>query len=162
MASHIVASSVPVSSASSAEPMNKIVHITPHFAVTGALRAGRLRGGRRAGLQVHRLQPAGRRVAGPPDEPRRRRELAADAGLGFRHIPVTKADVFSERVVGGMRDGAARARRPGARALRLRPALGDRLGRSRGARPARRSVLAEARRRRLQPGALRDELEDQA
>ena len=27
--------------------------------------------------------------------------LAADAGLGFRHIPVTKAEAFSERVVGG-------------------------------------------------------------
>jgi uncharacterized protein (TIGR01244 family) len=28
-------------------------------------------------------------------------QLAADAGLGFRHIPVTKAEVFSDRVVGG-------------------------------------------------------------
>ena len=33
---------------------------------------------------------------------RQEAELAAAAGLGFRHIPVTKAEAFSDRVVDGM------------------------------------------------------------
>ena len=141
--------------------MKRIVRITPHFAVTGALAAGRLRGGCRAGLPVHRLEPAGRRVAGLPRSGRDGASWPRDAGLGFRHIPVTKAEAFSERVVGGTRDGARRARRSGARALRLRPALGDRLGRGRVARPARRCACCRSSPPPASTSkALRDELED--
>jgi len=81
--------------------MNRIVHITPHFAVTGALQPGDFAQAAAQGFKsiVSNL-PDGESQAHPTS--RQEAQLAADAGLGFRHIPVTKAEVFSDRVVGGM------------------------------------------------------------
>lgn len=80
--------------------MNRIVRITPQFAVTGALHPGDFAEAAALGFKSI--------ISNLPDGEQPRRptsgqsaELAAEAGLGFRHIPVTKADVFSERVVGG-------------------------------------------------------------
>src|SRR5215510_8664833 len=80
--------------------MNRIVYITPHFAVTGALQPDDL--ARAAALGFRSIisnLPDGESQVHPTSQQEAR--LAADAGLGFRHIPVTKAEAFSERVVGG-------------------------------------------------------------
>ena len=81
--------------------MNKIKQITPKFAVAGALGPEDIRAAAAAGFRaiVSNL-PDGE--AGAPLLSAEEARLAADAGLGFRHIPATKHDVFSERVVGGM------------------------------------------------------------
>lgn len=80
--------------------MHRIVQITPHFAVTGALQAADFREAAALGFRsiVSNL-PDGEMASVPTSE--QEAQLATEAGLGFRHIPVTKADVFSERVVGG-------------------------------------------------------------
>jgi sulfide:quinone oxidoreductase len=81
--------------------MNKIKQITPHFAVTGMLRVEDFAEIAAAGFKsiVSNL-PDGESAAqlSSADEAR----LAEQAGLGFRHIPTTKFEVFSERVVGGV------------------------------------------------------------
>lgn len=80
--------------------MNRIVHITPHFAVTGALQPADFEEAAALGFKsVVSNLPDGEQPAHPTS--RQAAELAAKAGLGFRHIPVTKADAFSERVVVG-------------------------------------------------------------
>jgi sulfide:quinone oxidoreductase len=80
--------------------MNKITHLTPHFAVTGALAREHLVEAAAMGFKsiVSNL-PDGESAAYPTS--RQEAELAANAGLGFRHIPATKADIFSDRVVEG-------------------------------------------------------------
>jgi sulfide:quinone oxidoreductase len=81
--------------------MNRIVQITPHFAVTGALQPGDV--ARIAALGFKSIVsnlPDGESQVHPTS--RQEAELAAAAGLGFRHIPVTKAEAFSDRVVDGM------------------------------------------------------------
>ena len=85
--------------------MKRIVRITPHFAVTGALEPADFEAAAALGFRsIISNLPDGELAA--TQRPRGKRELAADAGLGFRHIPVTKAEAFSERVVGGTTDGA--------------------------------------------------------
>jgi uncharacterized protein (TIGR01244 family) len=81
--------------------MNRIVQITPHFAVTGALQPDDIARVAALGFKsiVSNL-PDGESQVHPTS--RREAELAAAAGLGFRHIPVTKAEAFSDRVVDGM------------------------------------------------------------
>src|SRR5262245_28293092 len=81
--------------------MNRIVQITPHFAVTGALRPGDFAEAVALGFKsiVSNL-PDGESPVHPTS--RQEAELAAQAGLVFRHIPVTKAEAFSDRVVEGM------------------------------------------------------------
>ena len=80
--------------------MKRIVRITPHFAVTGALEPADFEAAAALGFRsiVSNL-PDGELPAYPAAAEGAR--LAAGAGLGFRHIPVTKAEAFSERVVGG-------------------------------------------------------------
>ncbi len=81
--------------------MNKIKQITPQFAVTGALRPEDIRTAAAAGFKtIISNLPDGE--VGAPLLSTEEAQLAADAGLSFRHIPTTKHDVFSERVVGGM------------------------------------------------------------
>jgi uncharacterized protein (TIGR01244 family) len=80
--------------------MKRIVRITPHFAVTGALEPADFEAAAALGFRsIISNLPDGELAASPAAA--REAELAAEAGLGFRHIPVTKAEAFSERVVGG-------------------------------------------------------------
>jgi len=81
--------------------MNKITQITPHLAVTGALRPEDVAEAAALGFKsiVSNL-PDGESSAHPTS--RQEADLAAQAGLGYRHIPTTKADVFSDRVVDGV------------------------------------------------------------
>jgi sulfide:quinone oxidoreductase len=81
--------------------MNRIVHITPHFAVTGALQPSDFAQAAALGFKsiVSNL-PDGESQVHPPSQ--QEAQLAAAAGLGFGHIPVTKAEAFSDRVVEGM------------------------------------------------------------
>jgi sulfide:quinone oxidoreductase len=80
--------------------MKRIVRITPRFAVTGALEPADFETAAAMGFRsILSNLPDGESAAHPTAAEAGR--LAADAGLGFRHIPVTKADAFSERVVGG-------------------------------------------------------------
>jgi sulfide:quinone oxidoreductase len=81
--------------------VSRIVHITPQFAVAGAMRPEDFPAAAAQGFKaiVSNLPDgeAGNRLSGAEEA-----RLAADAGLAFRHIPATKAEVFSERVAGGM------------------------------------------------------------
>jgi sulfide:quinone oxidoreductase len=84
--------------------MNKVTHITPHFAVTGALQPADFAQIAAAGFKsILSNLPDGEAPAHPTSL--QAAELAARAGLGFRHIPTTKADLFTDRVVDGI--GAA-------------------------------------------------------
>jgi uncharacterized protein (TIGR01244 family) len=83
--------------------MHKLVRITPHFAVTGAMQPADF--AEAAGLGFKSI------LSNLPDgessaylTAKQEAELAAQTGLGFRHVPVTKQDVFSEQVVGGVGD----------------------------------------------------------
>jgi sulfide:quinone oxidoreductase len=69
--------------------MKRIVRITPHFAVTGALEPGDFEAAAALGFRsiVSNL-PDGELPAYPAAAEGAR--LAAGAGLGFRHIPVTR------------------------------------------------------------------------
>jgi len=81
--------------------MNKITHIRPHFAVTGALRPDDFAEIAAAGFKsVLSNLPDGESSAHLTG--REEAELAARAGLGFRHVPTTKADLFTPRVVDGV------------------------------------------------------------
>jgi uncharacterized protein (TIGR01244 family) len=81
--------------------MNRIIEITPHFAVTGALQRADFAQAAAAGFRsIISNLPDGESQVHPTS--RQETELAAEAGLGFRHIPVTKAEAFSDRVVEGM------------------------------------------------------------
>jgi uncharacterized protein (TIGR01244 family) len=79
--------------------MNRIVAITPQFAVTGALQPADFAEAAALGFRsVISNLPDGEQPAYPTSQ--QEAQLAAKAGLGFRHIPVTKANAFSEDVVG--------------------------------------------------------------
>ncbi len=80
--------------------MRKLVRITPHFAVTGALQPEDFAEAAALGFKsiVSNL-PDGESSAHLTAQ--QEAELAQRAGLSFRHIPTTTPEVFSERVVGG-------------------------------------------------------------
>jgi uncharacterized protein (TIGR01244 family) len=83
--------------------MNKVTQITSHFAVTGALQPADFAEIAAAGFKsVLSNLPDGESPAYPTSA--QEAELAARAGLGFRHIPTTKADLFTNRVVDGIGD----------------------------------------------------------
>lgn len=83
--------------------MNKVTHITPHFAVTGALQPADFAEIAAAGFNsVLSNLPDGESRAHPTS--RQAAELAASAGLAFRHVPTTKADLFTDRVIDGVGD----------------------------------------------------------
>jgi len=84
--------------------MNKITHITPCFAVTGALEPADFATAAALGFKaiVSNL-PDGESSRHPTSNAEAK--FAAEAGLAFRHIPATKHDVFGDRVV----DGTSRA-----------------------------------------------------
>lgn len=90
--------------------MNKLTQITPHVAVTGALQPPDFALIAAAGFKsVLSNLPDGEQPAHPTA--RQEAELAERAGLGFRHVPTTKADLFTSRVVDGV--GAALRELPG-------------------------------------------------
>jgi len=83
--------------------MNKVTHINPHIAVTGALQPADFTAIAAAGFKsVLSNLPDGESTAYPTS--RQEAELSARAGLGFRHVPATKADLFTSRVVDGVGD----------------------------------------------------------
>jgi sulfide:quinone oxidoreductase len=81
--------------------MHKLTHITPAFAVTGALQPADFAEIAAAGFRsVLSNLPDGEQTAYPSS--RQAAELAARAGLAFRHVPTTKAELFTDRVVDGI------------------------------------------------------------
>lgn len=81
--------------------MHRITAITPAFAVTGALGPEDFAAAAQRGFRsVISNLPDGELAAAPTS--RQEADLAAAAGLGFRHIPATKFDALSEDVVGRM------------------------------------------------------------
>lgn len=78
--------------------MRPIIRITDRFAVTGFLEPADYAEAARLGFHaiVSNL-PDGESPRHPTAA--QAAQLAAAAGLGFRHIPVTKFDLFSDRVV---------------------------------------------------------------
>jgi sulfide:quinone oxidoreductase len=81
--------------------MKKITHITPHFAVTGALGPADFAEARRMGFRsIISNLPDGESAMHPTSA--QGEALARQAGLAFRHVPAVKFDLFSERVLGGM------------------------------------------------------------
>jgi sulfide:quinone oxidoreductase len=83
--------------------MPKLTHITPAFAVTGALQPADFADIAAAGFRsVLSNLPDGESAAHPTG--RQAAELAARAGLAFRHVPTTKTELFTDRVVDGVGD----------------------------------------------------------
>jgi uncharacterized protein (TIGR01244 family) len=83
--------------------MIRLTRITPQFAVTGALQEGDFAEIAAAGFKsVLSNLPDGE--SGAHLGSRREAELVARAGLAFRHVPTTKADLFTDRVVDGVGD----------------------------------------------------------
>jgi sulfide:quinone oxidoreductase len=81
--------------------MNETRAITPLFAVTGALQPADFAEIAAAGFKsVLSNLPDGESRAHPTSK--EEAELAARAGLAFRHVPTTKADLFTDRVVDGV------------------------------------------------------------
>ena len=81
--------------------MHKLTYITPAFAVTGALQPADFAQIAAAGFKsVLSNLPDGEQASHPTS--RQAAELAARAGLAFRHVPTTKAELFTDRVVDGI------------------------------------------------------------
>jgi sulfide:quinone oxidoreductase len=81
--------------------VNKIVYLTPHFAVTGALQPEDFPGVAAQGFKsILSNLPDGESSKYPSSS--EEAGLAGGAGLAFRHVPATKSDVFSDRVVEGV------------------------------------------------------------
>jgi sulfide:quinone oxidoreductase len=84
------------------EAMNKIVQITPRFAVTGALAPADLAVAAGLGFRaVLSNLPDGELPAAPDSA--EERALAAQAGLGFAHVPVRKGDMDLAAIAEGVR-----------------------------------------------------------
>lgn len=82
--------------------MDKIVYLTPQFAVSGALEPEDFAAIAALGFRaVINNRPDGEEPAQltAADEAR----LAEAAGLGYRFVPAAKLDLFTDGVVGGMR-----------------------------------------------------------
>lgn len=140
--------------------MGKIIQITSCFAVSGALRAEDIRVVAAAGFRaiIYNLPD---NEAGAPLSSAEEARLAAEAGLDFRHIPSTKHDVFSERVVGGMIQALNEMEGPvlGHCASGLRTALAWAGAAARLQSPD--SVLAALSKAGFELSAVREELDDQ-
>jgi sulfide:quinone oxidoreductase len=72
--------------------MNRIVQITPQFAVTGALAPADLASAAGMGFRAVLSNLPDGEVPGAPASAEER-ELAARAGLGFAHVPLRKGDL---------------------------------------------------------------------
>jgi uncharacterized protein (TIGR01244 family) len=81
--------------------VNKITYLTPHFAVTGALLPADFPGIAALGFKsVLSNLPDGESSKYPSAS--EEAELTKDAGMAFRHVPIIKSEVFSDRVVEGV------------------------------------------------------------
>jgi sulfide:quinone oxidoreductase len=77
--------------------MNKIIQISPQFAVTGALAPGDLAAAARGGFKaVISNLPDGELLSSPVST--HERTLARRAGLGFCHLPVAKGEMAWTRM----------------------------------------------------------------
>jgi uncharacterized protein (TIGR01244 family) len=91
--------------------MKKITHLAEDFAVTAALSPSDFPQAAALGFKsiVSNL-PDGETPAFPDSA--KAAALAREAGLEYRHIPTTKLELFSNRVVDGMADALATLPRP--------------------------------------------------
>ncbi|MEZ5844154.1 MAG: TIGR01244 family sulfur transferase [Hyphomicrobiaceae bacterium] len=90
---------------------DRIVYITPDFAVTGALVAADFPAIAEAGFRsVISNRPDGE--GGAPMTARQESVAAWRAGLQFRHVPATKHDLLTDLVVEGMADAVRRLEGP--------------------------------------------------
>jgi sulfide:quinone oxidoreductase len=143
-----------------AQPVNKIIRLTPHFAVTGALQPEDFAEVANQGFKsILSNLPDGESARHPSSA--EERELAAKAGLGFRHVPAVKADVLSDRVVEGVITALSELEGPVLAhcASGLRSAVAWAAAASR-TEPVE-AVLATLERAGFNLAALRDELEEQ-
>jgi sulfide:quinone oxidoreductase len=91
--------------------MAKITYITPQFAVTGALTPADILEVAAAGFRsILSNLPDGESMRHPSSG--KESALARAAGLGFRHVPTTKLEVLSDRVVEGVGAAAAELEGP--------------------------------------------------
>jgi uncharacterized protein (TIGR01244 family) len=141
--------------------VNRITFLTPQFAVTGALRRSDFSEIAAQGFRsVLSNLPDGEVQQYP--SALQEADLAALANLGFRHVPATKGEVFSDRVVDGMIEALTELEGPVLAhcASGMRSAIA-------WAAAAARSQPADCVIKALKSGgfdleAIRDELEDQA
>src|SRR5262245_19461452 len=81
--------------------MNRVIFLTPQFEVTGALRPEDFAEVASQGFRsILSNLPDGESSQHPTSAEQAR--LAASANLGFRHVPATKSEVLSDRVVGAV------------------------------------------------------------
>jgi sulfide:quinone oxidoreductase len=86
--------------------MKRITHITPHFAVSSVLSSDDFPKIAAMGFRsVISNLPDGESEGYPSSH--EAATLARQAGLEYRHVPVVKTDIFSERIVQGL-EGALR------------------------------------------------------
>jgi sulfide:quinone oxidoreductase len=91
--------------------VHKIVYLTPDFAVTGALQPHEFAEVAALGFKsVLSNLPDGESSRFPSSA--EEAELAKRAGLGFRHVPAIKSEVFSDRVVDGVSQAARELESP--------------------------------------------------
>jgi sulfide:quinone oxidoreductase len=140
--------------------VNKIIRLTPHLAVTGVLLPEDFAEVARQGFKsVLSNLPDGESARHPSSASER--DLAAKAGLGFRHVPAVKADVLSDRVVEGVIDALAELEGPVlahcASGLRSAVAWAGAASRTEPVD----QVLARLEKAGFNLGALRDELQEQ-
>jgi sulfide:quinone oxidoreductase len=140
--------------------MQRIVFLTPQFAVTGALN--------RDDFALVAEQGFKSVLSNLPDGESRQHpsaaeeaDLAGRAGLGFRHVPTTKSEVFGDAVVEGVCRALAELDTPVlahcASGIRSAVAWAAAAARSQSAD----CVIAVLQRAGLELGSLRDEFEDQ-
>ena len=140
--------------------MNKIIQLTPHFSVTGALQPEDFAEVAKAGFKsILSNLPDGESERHPSST--QEQELAAQAGLDFRHVPAVKADVLSDRVVEGVTQALSELEGPVLAhcASGLRSAVAWAAAASR-TEPVE-EVLATLEKAGFNLAALRDELEEQ-
>jgi uncharacterized protein (TIGR01244 family) len=143
-----------------AHTVNKIIRLNPHFAVTGALQPEDFAEVAKQGFKsILSNLPDGESARHPSSA--EERELAANAGLGFRHVPAVKVDVLSDRVVEGVIKALGELNGPMlahcASGLRSAVAWAGAASRTEPVD----EVLASLEKAGFNLAALRDELEDQ-
>ena len=140
--------------------MQRIVFLTPQFAVTGALE--------REDFALVAAQGFKSVLSNLPDGESKRHpgaaeaaELAARAGLGFRHVPTTKSEIFGDAVVEGVDRALAELEAPVLAhcASGMRSAVAWAAAAARSQPPD--CVLAALQRAGFEFAALREEFEGQ-
>ena len=141
--------------------MNRIIFLTPRFAVTGALLPQDFAEVAGQGFRsILSNLPDGESSQHPTSAEEAR--LAAGANLGFRHVPATKSEVLSDRVVAAVGQALDALEAP----ILAHCASGQRSAIAWAAAAARSQpaecVIATLRDAGFDLSALRDELADQS